>query len=1381
MRTSIAILRSLPGDSPDPGVPAGRLGNLTTKPYGVGGRHFRASDPFVSCSGISRPIGSLVLILVLLAAAGIAAPKAAPAPPADVLIIHDSLPGPIPAGIVDGNNVLDLLGHFNQKGQLASLEEYRSGQVNRHKFVIMLAVDDRKVSYPHHLIADVRNTSVPVLWIGRHLYDLVSDAQFTKKIGFRLSGPGLPHGAQSVLYKGQTLTKNDPFLFPIEILDPVKVQVLATAQNAEGQSRPYIVRSGSFWYIADTPFGFAAEGDRYLAFCDILHDFFRIPHQEERKALVRLEDVSVDEEPEDLIRVADFLSSRNIPFQVSLIPIYKDPENKEEIYLSDRPEFVRAVHYMMSKGGIIVMHGSTHQYRGKSGDDFEFWDEQGGKTIQGDSPALVENKLRAALEECFKNGIYPLSWETPHYVASTVDYRTIAKYFNSSYERVCSLDRADTGHFFPYTTIDRFGRFIIPESLGFIDGEKPDPEALVANAERLQVVRDGVASFFFHPFLDVKYLEQCVDGIEKLGYKFVSIGEYDLRVQMDDRLVQSYTASIQLPIHGRYLHRFMLQDDGRKTSESYSQRPLDTVVRDPGVVPPDAILVMEGVTEIVTEKEPTPPGTWEKLWSWVQKKLERKSPGAYLLRQPHSLILWDDTLTHGEWNNQKSYEAALAAFGFRVSVLKWQEFSKNALDPELVLVVPRATALKLSSRQVQWIQEFVRDGGRLVLDGPSPLSERFGIRTEKRSIKIHSVQDMLYKNTDNGSRRATWNPPADMTRFSVRNPLDVYARDEASQMPVAVLTGYEQGRLLYLGVRLDPISPLGYTRFPYFVHYIMKGFGLRMPLQRAQLELYFDPGADTRPIDRLVEDWREKGVRAIYAAAWHFWPSWTYNYAHLLDVCHKNGILVYAWFELPHVSAKFWEDHPEWRAKTATGADGEVGWRMHMDLDIPECREAVLTFVDDLLKKYPWDGVNIAELNYDSDNGPENPSKYLPMGTWTRSDFRRVGGFDPILLFKPDTAYYWKENPGALKRFENYRVRRVLEWHRALLDKITPLAQERDMEVIVTMLDSLHSPTLTRDTGVESPLIVSLMDQYSFTLQVEDPAHLWTESPDRYGAFTKTYLGLVHDPRRLMFDVNVVNRDLKNSHSPTQLCVGTELAHALIAASTACGRAAIYSTVSVPFEDLVTLSNVLAHNARVDRRWNGWITESDRSVQVATPGDWQNFRVDDQLWPGWGENEIVIPGGRHTITEVKPRWTLVDTSVLDIRLVRFAGNLETLASTDRGLAFSYDSYMRTLALFNHQPFGIIVDGQPWWEKPIPFGGFWSVPLPRGRHKVEIVADSTASVILDTASLYSSTLIVIFGGVACGLMILIYMAILARRAIGRAVRRSESGFSRVLRS
>ena len=120
-------------------------------------------------------------------------------------------------------------------------------------------------------------------------------------------------------------------------------------------------------------------------------------------------------------------------------------------------------------------------------------------------------------------------------------------------------------------------------------------------------------------------------------------------------------------------------------------------------------------------------------------------------------------------------------------------------------------------------------------------------------------------------------------------------------------------------------------------------------------------------------------------------------------------------------------------------------------------------------------------------------------------------------------------------------------------------------------------------------------------------------------------------------------------------------------------------------------------------------------------------------------------------------------------MLRFTGNLDTLALTGRGLEFTYDSQLRALALFNRRPFEIQVDGRRYDEPATPHSNHWSARLPRGRHRVEIVADSAAYVILDSTSLYSSTLIVIFGGVACGLMLLVYMSILARRAFGRAVR------------
>ena len=69
----------------------------------------------------------------------------------------------------------------------------------------------------------------------------------------------------------------------------------------------------------------------------------------------------------------------------------------------------------------------------------------------------------------------------------------------------------------------------------------------------------------------------------------------------------------------------------------------------------------------------------------------------------------------------------------------------------------------------------------------------------------------------------------------------------------------------------------------------------------------------------------------------------------LIDACHRNAILVYAWLELPHVSEKFWDHHPEWREKTALLQDAQLDWRKLMNLTNRDAFAAVSAGVRDLL------------------------------------------------------------------------------------------------------------------------------------------------------------------------------------------------------------------------------------------------------------------------------------------------------------------------------------------------------------------------------------------------------------------------------------------------
>ena len=54
--------------------------------------------------------------------------------------------------------------------------------------------------------------------------------------------------------------------------------------------------------------------------------------------------------------------------------------------------------------------------------------------------------------------------------------------------------------------------------------------------------------------------------------------------------------------------------------------------------------------------------------------------------------------------------------------------------------------------------------------------------------------------------------------------------------------------------------------------------------------------------------------------------------------------------------------------------------------------------------RFDWDGVNLAELYFESLEGHDNPARFTPMNDDVRAEFQAdVAGFDPLELFKPAT------------------------------------------------------------------------------------------------------------------------------------------------------------------------------------------------------------------------------------------------------------------------------------------------------------------------------------------------------------------------------------------
>jgi uncharacterized protein YdaL len=73
-----------------------------------------------------------------------------------------------------------------------------------------------------------------------------------------------------------------------------------------------------------------------------------------------------------------------------------------------------------------------------------------------------------------------------------------------------------------------YGTTVIPENLGNYEpvpynNRPPRLPADIVNSAKLNLaVRDGFASFFYHPYYPLAPLRQTVDGIRNLGYTFVS-------------------------------------------------------------------------------------------------------------------------------------------------------------------------------------------------------------------------------------------------------------------------------------------------------------------------------------------------------------------------------------------------------------------------------------------------------------------------------------------------------------------------------------------------------------------------------------------------------------------------------------------------------------------------------------------------------------------------------------------------------------------------------------------------------------------------------------------------------------------------------------------
>lgn len=602
--------------------------------------------------------------------------------------------------------------------------------------------------------------------------------------------------------------------------------------------------------------------------------------------------------------------------------------------------------------------------------------------------------------------------------------------------------------------------------------------------------------------------------------------------------------------------------------------------------------------------------------------------------------------------------------------------------------IPITQAVALSPAAVRAQMEA---GAVVIVEGESEFAKQLGFVPGPNKVPARSAVDI-----HNPALSIIWERSVEIPRFALPPDAKVFTHERWTSAPLVAGVRRGAGALLWLAARP---GKNGCERFPYLLQ-ALRDLGLQVPVRSNRIWAFLDSSYRTRAdIEYLADRWVRAGISALHVAAWHFnepdeaRDKWLRS---LMQSCHRRGILVYAWLELPHVSERFWQDHPEWREQTALLQDAHLDWRKLMNLANPDCAHAVEAAVHALLARFDWDGVNLGELYFESLEGVGNPARFTPMSKEVREEFRALTDIDPVKLFAPGAP------PEDVKAFLAYRAGLVRRMQADWLRVLETFRRERPhLDLVLTHVDDRFDARMRELIGADAAQTLPLLKQHDFTFLIEDPATVWHLGPERYREIAAQYAPLTPRQDRLAIDLNIVER--YQDVYPTKQQTGVELMQLVHTAALSFPRVALYFETSILRPDLELLPAAAAAVTRFERAGDRIVVESARGAGIAWSGA---VAVDGRNWPVTDGSVVWVPPGVHAIS---PGETLPA-----IRVERLNADLRTATVSPSGTEFSYQSSSRAFAILNRRPAMLQIDGEPVTPE---WSGDTTLILPRGEHVV----------------------------------------------------------------
>lgn len=455
------------------------------------------------------------------------------------------------------NNVQILntqLGHFTKDITVKSLKEVKES-TESSSYTHIVYIGEKKEDFSIAAKQFLENFSGPILVLGQNVEQLSNRFSFitSKETDIRIHTIEYPtNQLKNELHEERLMKKIE-----------TKGTTLAYALSADG-THPLIIQQGTSYYVA-TPNLFDWMS-HYVG--EMLFSYFgQKPETNKTSAYLRLEDVHPAVDVKQLKEIAELLKEKKLPYMITVIPVYKDPDTGKTVHLKDNSELIDVLHFMRDNGGSIVMHGYTHQfYDSETGEGFEFWDVKTDQPIRQpnheksktkedfhsteDYNKYVENgksfeekyikdHIEKGITELVEAKLYPVAFEAPHYTMSQKGYEILSQYFSTYVGQIQLNDTTwKSMHSPAYISTPSFlhGMKLIPETVGFIEEGKP--QAIAKMKERalsITKLSDGIIGAFYHPYLGVEPLKEVLKELESIpNIEWIDLQKETNEVKMKD-------------------------------------------------------------------------------------------------------------------------------------------------------------------------------------------------------------------------------------------------------------------------------------------------------------------------------------------------------------------------------------------------------------------------------------------------------------------------------------------------------------------------------------------------------------------------------------------------------------------------------------------------------------------------------------------------------------------------------------------------------------------------------------------------------------------------------------------------------------------------------